>query len=481
MKRSIFWVFILMSLCVAGITALQLYYSYKSYAVESVAFERNINEALNQAVDSTFRDRHNGVLKKLRGWLKDTAFVTISSKFNATEQVTVFNIKQVVPSANGQNDISMSLDYFPDRVDTLTPQARKVFIDYMVNYVDDQLNKGVGWYYTQKLGDSINKAAFSDPQDINLIRKRYRQALNRKGIQLPFLFNQKKIPENSVSTKKVNIAIGRPQKEEWLQATFPDTNIFLLKQLRWLLAGSLGLFVILLLCFWYTIKTLLSQQKLNVLKDNFISNMTHEIHTPLASITVTTQALKQFKHSRAEQDSYLDIILYQTNKLNTLADEILTGARLGTVTELKENVAVNSLLEEVQQGFDETALNRIEYVLCKDIIIQAYKSHLGRAIGNLLDNALKYSGNDKKVTLFCSIKEGSLYVSVADYGPGISAEYHAKIFDDFYRIPTGNIHTIKGYGLGLSYVKKVVSIHKGRIIITGNKPVGTIFTITLPL
>ncbi|MES2487445.1 MAG: HAMP domain-containing sensor histidine kinase [Bacteroidota bacterium] len=480
MKRSILWVFILMSLCVAGITALQLYYSYKSYAVESAVFERNINEGLEEAVDSMFSDRHKTVLKKLRGWLTDTTFVTLSCKWQPENQVTVFKIKQVVPSVNGQNEISMSLDYFPERVNTLTPKARQVFLDHMDSYVADQLKKGFGWYYTQKLGDSINKAAFTDPHDMNRLRKRYKQALHKRGIDLPFSFNLKKRPENSVSTEKVNIAIGRPQKEEWLQATLTDTNMFLLKQLQWLLAGSILLFAIMLACFWYTIKTLLSQQKLNALKDDFISNMTHEIHTPLTSIGVTAQALKQFAHSPEEQQNYLDIIVYQSNKLNVLTDEILAGAKLGNVTEGKESVDVNGLIDSVLQGLGKD-ISRIEYVPCNQVALKAYKIHLVRALGNLIDNALKYSDSSDKITVTCIIADNKLHIAVADNGPGIAPEYRTKVFDTFYRIPTGNVHNIKGYGLGLSYVKKVADMHKGSVAITDNTSQGAIFTLTLPL
>jgi signal transduction histidine kinase len=478
MKRSIVWVFILMSVCVAGITALQLYYSYKSYAVESAAFERNSNEALNQAVDSTFQDRHNAVLKKLRGWLNDTAFVTISCKWNHAQKVTVFKIKQVVPSPEGQNEISMSLDYFTERADSLTPKARELFLNHMVDYVGTELKKGYVWFYTQKLGDSLNKAAYSDPLDRHQIRKRYRQMLGKKGIDLPFLFNLKKHPENSISTKKVNIAVGRPKKEEWIEATFIDTNVFLLKQMRRLLAGSVGLFAILLVCFWYTIKTLLSQQKLSALKDDFISNMTHEIHTPLTSITVTAQALRQFSLSPVEQENYLDIILYQTDKLNILADEILSGARLGNGNEVRETVLANKFLEATVCTLGENK-SRIDFAPCPDITISIYKSYLSRAIINLFDNALKYS--DGQVLLLCKPQKNGFQISVADNGPGIASQFRTKVFDKFYRIPTGNTHNIKGYGLGLAYVKKVAEMHGGNITIADNVSGGTIFTLTVPL
>jgi len=480
MKRSILWVFILMSLCVAGITALQLYYSYKSYAVESAVFERNINEGLDEAVDSMFSDRHNAVLKELRGWLTDTTFITISCKWNQEQKVTVFNIKQVVPSVNGQNEISMSLDYFTERADSITPKARQIFIDHMIDYVGNELKKGSGWYYTQKLGDSINKAAFTDPHNMNQLQKRYKQALRRRGINLPFSFNLKKHPENSISTKKVNIAIGRPQKEDKLEATFTNVNVFLLRQLQWLLGSSILLFAIMLACFWYTLKILLSQQKLNALKDDFISNMTHEIHTPLTSIGVTAQALKQFAHSPEEQQNYLDIIVYQSNKLTLLTDEILAGTRLGNIAEAKESIDLNNFVQGVLQGLGND-ISGIVYTPCNTLNISVFRMPLARALGNLIDNALKYSPTDKRIAVACTVTDTALHITVADNGPGIAPQFRAKIFDTFYRIPTGNVHNIKGYGLGLSYVKKVADMHKGSIAVTDNIPQGAVFTLTLPL
>ncbi|MEL1245697.1 HAMP domain-containing sensor histidine kinase [Flavobacterium sp. DGU11] len=481
MKRSILWVFILMSLCVAGITVFQLYYSYKSYAVESAAFERNINEALNQAVDSTFKDRHNQVLKKLRGWLNDPEFITISCKWNEVQHLTVFNIKQVVPSADGQNDISMSIDYFTERADSLTPKARKIFIDHMIDYVGTELKKGFVWYYTQKLGDSINKAAFSEPQDINQIRRRYKQTLHTRGIDLPFLFDRNKLPENSITTKKVNIAVGRPQKEEWLQATFIDTNAFLMKQMRRLLAGSVGLFVILLLCFWYTAKTLLSQHKLNKMKDDFISNMTHEIHTPLSSILVTAEALKKFRHDEEAQQSYIDIILHQGQKLSALTEEILAGAKMEKAgMPLGDIIEVNAFIKNI---IDNGHYKNIEYSGSgQSVSLKVNALHLANAVANLIDNAIKYNTADEPlVTIACTVSNKEVVISVTDNGPGIPDSEKERIFGQFYRIPSGNVHNIKGYGLGLSYVRKVVAAHKGVISVKDNVSSGSIFTIKLPL
>ena len=160
-------------------------------------------------------------------------------------------------------------------------------------------------------------------------------------------------------TDSANLAT---QGERWVNACFEDTDMFLLARLKWVIAGSLLLILITLACFWYTARTLLTQQKLNNLKDDFINNMTHEIHTPLASVIVTTEALKKFSHDEEARRNYIDIILHQSKKLSTLTDEILTGAKLEKKgMALNDTIDINNLLQEIAGGF--TGIGVSKYAL----------------------------------------------------------------------------------------------------------------------
>ncbi|KOS07672.1 hypothetical protein AM493_17695 [Flavobacterium akiainvivens] len=466
-----------MTVCVIGITALQLYYSYVNYTVAEGIFKRDADEAFLDARDSTMALNRRRLEKEFRGWLQDTTYVNITCHWDAQKEETVFKMKHLKPieKLGGAHEMSMSISTLNQRFDSITPQAKKLFINHIMKSVSDGLSRGTVWYFTQELGDRLSKAYNKTPIDTVVLRQQYHMALSHKNITLPFVLTEKK-PGLGYDHTTFGVNIGT-DGERYIWAGFTNTGVFLLDRLKWVIAGSLLLIGITLFCFWYALKTLLSQQKLNALKDDFINNMTHEIHTPLAGITVTAQALKQFSHSPEEQQNYLDIILYQADKLNALTDEILAGARLGVDNEEKESVGIDGFLQDVVQGVGQAA--RVNVEAMPNITVSIYKNHLGRAVANLFDNALKYS--EEQVVLSCKVEKSTLCISVTDNGSGIPDGFKNKVFDTFYRIPTGNVHNIKGYGLGLSYVKKVATMHGGSVSVSDNTPHGAIFTLLLPL
>lgn len=480
MKKNLLIVFVLMAICVTGVTALQLYFSYQTYQTEAKVFERTINEALNEAVDDAFEKHRLNVVRQLKGWLADTTIIDISCKWNAEQKATVFTITELEAPLSDRTTITFSTDKITQRLDHITPKAKEMLIEQMATMVDADLKKGYIYFYTQRIGARLDKAYDKTPialKDVNLL---YKSALQKRNIREAFAFNAKNKDSYAFTTQKVNIAIRRPYKEKWLYASFANTGLYLLGQLKWVLLGALSLTIITIICYWYTVKVLLSQQKLNALKDDFISNMTHEIHTPLTSITVTAQALKQFSHDAEAQQSYLDIILYQSNKLAGLTDEILTGARLQKLEmRLDDVIDMNCLIYELVKSTREAEINFSACV--KNTSVKGNKNHMVRALQNLIDNAVKHGNAFPQVNISCSASDNHLNIAVADNGPGIPDEYKQKVFDQFFRIPSGNVHNVKGYGLGLSYVKKVVGAHGGTVAMTDNMPNGSIFTITLPL
>jgi two-component system phosphate regulon sensor histidine kinase PhoR len=251
--------------------------------------------------------------------------------------------------------------------------------------------------------------------------------------------------------------------------------------MKWLIISSVLLIGITLSCFYYTLKTLFNQHQLVVLKNQFISNMTHEINTPLASIQVTAEALQKFKPDESTTTRYLDIILYQTQKLNELSNEILESAKLDTFSSsMEEQVDLKQLVVDVIADLNTVLEVQIDFDE-DDLIVRGNKAQLYRSIKNLLENAEKYNTDiAPEVCITLSKINSGISLSVIDNGPGIPDAFKSKIFDPFYRIPTGNIHDVKGYGLGLNYVQKVISQHRGSISVGDNKPFGAIFSIILP-
>jgi signal transduction histidine kinase len=480
-KRNILFVFILMLISVSGITALQFYYSYTNYKVERATFQKEIDEAFREAVDSAFSGHQQRVTKLFNSWINDTSYIAITAKWDAEKNLTVFNLKEV-RDVNNHDGLSMSIETYSKRHDSLDPEARRVIINHLTENVARDLKKGVVWYFTQGLGKKLDDVYFRHRIPKNVFITEYKKALKKRSITTPFIIEEDKGQNHdgyTTATIDVGIKLNTGPK---LRAVFENGDAFLLGRLRWVIAGSVVLLMITLGSFWYTARVLLSQQKLNALKDDFISNMTHEIHTPITSITITAQALKQFSHDKAAQDSYLDIILYQSDKLSFLADEILAGARLEKESRIVDTININDILNEVAQShFPENLILNVE-LLSIDVTIKGKKLNLLRALNNLIDNAIKYNTKlNPYVTVAAGISTKKLVLKVSDNGPGIPDGFKEIVFEPFYRIPSGNVHDVKGYGLGLSYVKKVVAAHKGTIRIEDNLPTGSCFIITLPL
>jgi two-component system phosphate regulon sensor histidine kinase PhoR len=232
---------------------------------------------------------------------------------------------------------------------------------------------------------------------------------------------------------------------------------------------------------------MIKQQRLAALKNEFISNITHELKTPIATVGVAIEALKSFNaiHDPQRTKEYLDISQNELQRLNLLVDKVLKLSMFEKKEiELKyETVNLKELLEEVLASLRlQIEKYRAEVsVNCEgDCMLRADRLHLMSVIFNLLDNALKYSKENPVIKVDLEEKENDIQMKVADNGIGIAPEYRTKIFDKFFRVPHGDTHNAKGYGLGLSYVAHVVKKHKGVIDVESKEGEGTTFTISLP-
>ncbi|RZJ73964.1 HAMP domain-containing sensor histidine kinase [Flavobacterium sp.] len=480
MKKSVIWAICLMTVCVIGISALQLFYSVRSFESEQKAFSRNANEAFRASVDSTFSIRTNQVVMQFRNWVSDTGFVKITCKVNPAYGTTVFTMKEVDPSKKGQTQISLSIEDFTEKVLSITPKARAVFIDHIVKMAKADLEKNYVFYYTQKLGDSLNEARFKTPIDTAIVRRELKRELSKRGISLDFTLNPKKDKPDSFKTENVNIEIKSNKMPRLVHATFSNADLFVFSQLKWAIFGSAILLLLPIFCFGYALRLLLSQEKLSKIKDDFINNMTHEIHTPLASIVVTAEALRKFDHDEQSRGHYLDIILHQSKRLDALSSEILDSARFeknGVVS--KKRFLVRPMLLEAVLGIDSVQVSVDS--IPDDFWIVGNKELFERAIRNLLDNSLKYAVSDNvQIGLSAKIESKKLLISVSDNGQGIPNHEKSRIFDAFYRIPS-QTHEVKGYGLGLHLVRQVVENHGGTISVKDNFPSGSIFETALPI
>jgi sensor protein rprX len=243
------------------------------------------------------------------------------------------------------------------------------------------------------------------------------------------------------------------------------------------------------LCFGFCIVVIVKQKKLSAIKNDFINNMTHEFKTPIATISLAAQMLKDgaVNNSPSTIDHIAGIIRDESKRLTFQVEKVLQTA-LFTETRMKlklKNVNLNEVVENLVTKFslrvEDKGGQLYSYLEADQDEVYADEVHITNVVSNLLDNAIKYCTKVPEISVYTRNKGQEIIISVIDNGIGIAAKEQKLIFERFYRVSTGNLHDVKGFGLGLSYVKTIVEAHGGRIEVESAEGKGSRFDIILPL
>lgn len=270
---------------------------------------------------------------------------------------------------------------------------------------------------------------------------------------------------------------------------FPNTELFLQSNTDIYLYMSVFLLFVIALMFFISLRTMAAQRKLDQMKTEFINNMTHEIKTPISTIGLACEMLRDNTVSQDAdtRNNFVGIIADENQRMRVLVETILQSAKMAnknfSIT-LKE-VNINSVVTTVLQSFSLTIANRggvIETHLdAEPGTVDADELHLTNMIYNLVDNAIKYSKETPRIEVGTSRTADAMVFYVRDHGIGIAKENQKRVFEKFYRVSTGNVHNVKGFGIGLNYVAQVARLHHGHIALESELGVGSTFTVTLPL
>ncbi len=274
-----------------------------------------------------------------------------------------------------------------------------------------------------------------------------------------------------------------------LYVSFPNKNSLIFNNMFVTLASSVGLLLVLISIFAYTIYAIIRQKKLSEMKTDFINNMTHEFKTPVATIMIASEALKDpdLTPDKARVNRLAGIIYDENVRLGNHIERVLNVAKLDNKElKLERNpVAMNDLIALVVDSMSlQLQKKDTELILALDAnpdVVIGDELHLSNMIYNLIDNANKYSPENPKITIKTKTLAREICIEVSDEGIGMSKEQSKRIFDQFYRVPTGNLHDVKGFGLGLSYVNDIIKQMNGTIKVQSEKDKGTTFVIHLPL
>jgi len=485
MRQRIRNILILMCICILGIFLFQGYWLYNSYRIRLDQFNKEINDALRTAV---FNKQFSDVRRYIRYYGKDKDSLNVPMKGLAIqlEEIGVPRGKKGEirfkgpgdPAGNGWPPPSPPASYNGDSssriyADTLARQISELLI--LNNLANDSVN-------LKKL-DSVFVAELHNRQIITpfeldtfhisftgFSRDGFRDSLRRRGPQ-----QTAKIPFNPVNNL-------------FVQASFESPLQYILQKMIWTLLSSLVLLVLTTLCFVYMLRTILKQKKLSEVKNDFINNMTHELKTPIATVYAAVEAMQNFNalNDHRKTQNYLDISQQELQRLSDLVEKVLhiAAEEKEDIELFKEDTDLHEVIDNILSNHQLKAGKPIQLRydnLLGDTTVQVDKTHIANAINNLIDNAIKYSGNDAQVHIQCMKEKDELVIRVKDNGIGIPRLYQENIFDKFFRVPTGNLHNVKGFGLGLSYVKKIVDMHGGTVKVISEPDKGTEFIIRIPV
>ncbi len=297
--------------------------------------------------------------------------------------------------------------------------------------------------------------------------------------------------DSSLIREKGMIAFDYPfgSRDEYNYRLWIDNpNSAVLKQMAGILTASLLVLLLLGWLFYYLMHTIWRQKTLEEMKSDFINNMTHEFKTPLSvsyaavdSLLVTDKA-----NDKKHRDKYLNIAKDQINHLSGLVEQILSMSRNNRqrVEMVPEKIDLKEMSQSIARQQGLAAKKQIEFDIQTDpdeLVVYFDRMHLANILNNLIGNSIKYSGESVKITIKSFYINGKdIQISVEDNGIGIDPEKQKNIFDKFYRVPTGNKHQVKGYGLGLFYVKETLERSGGSVYIKSKPGKGSVFTIYIP-
>lgn len=325
--------------------------------------------------------------------------------------------------------------------------------------------------------------------------------LNKDGIVIDFEFAiydkdlATKVQSENFELKKestygVSIFLDNDNKSDYLlYVNFPERRKFLISSILGMIVLSIIFTSIIIIAFASALYQLIQQRKISQIKTDFINNMTHEFKTPIATINLALDSIKNPKiiGDQEKVKRYLNMIKEENKRMHAQVENVLRISKLekNELNISKERVELHDLIEDAithveliiedKQGYVKTHFN------AEHTSVLANETHFTNVIVNILDNAIKYSDEAPKIDVYTENVGNSILLKIADQGNGMSKQVQKRVFEKFYREHTGNVHNVKGHGLGLAYVKRMVEDHQGHITVESEKGKGSIFTIKLPL
>ncbi len=534
-QSTLKWIIVLMALALIGLISFQMYWINNAINVSEDSFKKDVHDALNSVSNKLEQQEivYTAVNKLQYSQEGKTWFGTDSIKFISKKRKTDSSksillkdedVRQFYFTSDsiGADHTLLTIDVETDRPfsksegvlideDVLIEVKRfKANIDSIVEY-DKSSERSINKVEekTQMVTIVLNELLSKERKLENRIDERQLQALlalslQNQGIDIDFnysvidgaqhkivLTNSDEYRDEIVKSEFKTNLFTRDiiPSENYLAVYFPDQQSFLLGKIWFSLASSILLVLVIIAIFWYALYTIMTQKKISEIKNDFINNMTHEFKTPISTVSLACEALQDedVKKNNTFLKRYISIIEAENKRLGLQVEKVLQMATLEKMDfELKlEKLDVHEVIDQALENINiqiEKREGKIKKQLAASSkVVMADEVHLTNIIYNLLDNANKYSRESPEITIATKNENGGIVVLVSDKGIGMSKEVLSRIFEKFYREPTGNLHDVKGFGLGLTYVKTMLDAQGGSIGVKSNIAKGSTFEIYLPL
>lgn len=462
-------IIVAITIALIGLMVIQSFWIKNAIMVKEAVFTRDVNEAISKVVYKLERIEatnkiinQRNYMQQRQGWLQsiDSINQSLWDQKMTNDDPAIYN--QMLQKSLMAKDVleSMIYDFSSE------PVEKRIDVNILDSIIGAELK-------LKAINTDYEFGVFSPARNVMPIQKtgKFPKELLNKGFSFALF------PNDLFSSP------------DYLMVYFPHEKRFFITQLWRTLSVSIILIIVIILSFAYTVMTILRQKKISEMKNDFINNMTHEFKTPISTISLACEALgdKDIIKSENLYNNYINVINEENRRLGGMAERILQSASLekGQIILKKEEINVHEVIIEAIKNIQlqvEKKGGMIETLFkAENHIVDADKVHITNVIFNLLDNANKYTPVAPKIVISTENSYSGLLISVKDNGLGISKANQKKIFEKLYRVPTGNIHNVKGFGLGLSYVKAIVERHGGKITLESEINEGTKFIIYLPL
>lgn len=513
----------LVTIALLGLMVIQVYWIKNTIALREEQFDQAVNEALENVVKALetheafyLLSQRTGMLPNLKTGTKDHQPLLDFPEYSKTYQ------EKLILKKDSSGKASMQITYSTESKLGDDKYYSKVEKNYITENGKQRMDVNVSGNIkpifdtttlienkVQLIDNILSELLYNGKKDVkeridstmldSLLNKEFR----KKGIKTEYQFailcatrngyvyHSNSLDSLALANSKFKVNLFPNDlffQTDTLIVYFPYQTQYLLSTMWASLLPSALFILIIILTFSYSIHSLLQQKKMAEVKTDFVNNMTHELKTPISTISLACEALTDPAMASDENNKnlFLDIIKKENKRLGTLVERVLQSAALekSEFSITKKPLHIHEIINQVVASVEIHVKNKGGKIFLElnsdNDFIEGDKVHLTNVMYNLLDNAIKYTPEAPQIHIKTSNDLEYFIISISDNGIGIKKENQKKIFENFYRVPTGNVHNVKGFGLGLSYVKTIVELHNGTVYVESELNKGSTFTVKLP-